>query len=188
MSSVRVNRPARQYHAGSPIQPPSPPGGGADPGRIVAVGSGEDCVVRPFLLCPPLTHDDPLEAYDTLVKEECGSDAQPSPLGLAAAAAVARYRPDKVVEVIPTEDVPPHDSHKLILPQQQRTIPTPRPIGGTPGKMSLTPLHNLYQKSRGGVIPGKVLSHPGSLGQGGLLERGDWPRNPTNTHIHTHTP
>ena len=66
------------------------PSGGEDPGRIVAVGSGGYRVVQPFLIFPPLTQDDPLEAYDMLLKEECGSDAQPSTLGLAAAAVVAR--------------------------------------------------------------------------------------------------
>ena len=73
MYDVRSDRPARQQHAGSPLQPPSPPGGGAYPGRIVAIGSGGDHFVRPFILCPTLTHDDPLEAYDMLVKEERGS-------------------------------------------------------------------------------------------------------------------
>ena len=64
--------------------------GGVDSGWIAAVGSGGDCVVQSFLICTPLMHDNPLEAYDMLVKEERGSDAQPSPLGLAVASAVNR--------------------------------------------------------------------------------------------------
>ena len=90
MSAVRGDRPAWQHNAGSPLQPPSPTRGGEDPGRIVTVGSSGNRFVRPFLLCTPLMHNNPLEAYDMLVKEERGSDAQTSPLGLAAAAAVAR--------------------------------------------------------------------------------------------------
>ena len=90
MSAVRGDCPARQQHAGYPIQPPSPPGEGADPGRIVTVGSSENRFVRPFLLFPPLTHKDPLEVYDMLVKEERGSNDPPSSLGPAVAAAVAR--------------------------------------------------------------------------------------------------
>ena len=89
MSTFCGDRTARQHHAGSPLQPPSPPGGGEDPGRIVTNGSDGDCFVRPFLLCLPLTHDHPMEAYGTLVEEERGSNAQPSPLGLYSAAAVA---------------------------------------------------------------------------------------------------
>ena len=79
MSAVRVDRPARQQHVGSPLQPLSPPGGGADPGWIVTVGSGGDRFVQPFLLFPLLNYDDPLEAYDTLMKKERGSDEQFSP-------------------------------------------------------------------------------------------------------------
>ena len=90
MSSVRGDRPVRQQHAGSLLQPPFLPGVGADPGWIVAVGSGGDHVVQPFLLFPPLTHDDPLEAYYMLMNEERVSDAKPSPIGLTAAADVAR--------------------------------------------------------------------------------------------------
>ena len=89
MSSVHGDCPARQQHAGSPLQPPSLPGVGADPGRIVAVGSGGDRLVQTCLLFPPLTHDNPLEAYDMLMNEDLVSDAQPSPIGLTAAAAVA---------------------------------------------------------------------------------------------------
>ena len=55
----------------------------------VADGRGGDHFVRLFLLCPLLTYDDPLEAYDMLVKEERVSTDQPSPGGLAAAAVVA---------------------------------------------------------------------------------------------------
>ena len=70
--------------------PPPPGRGGADPGRIVTVGSSGNRFVRPFLLFPPLTHNDTLEAYDMLVKEERGSNDPPSSLGPAVAAAVAR--------------------------------------------------------------------------------------------------
>ena len=90
MSAVRGDLPAWQQHAGSRCQPPSPPHGWAIPGRIITVGNSENCFVQPFLLCPPLTHNYPLEAYEMLVKEEHGGDAKPSLLGLAAAAAIAR--------------------------------------------------------------------------------------------------
>ena len=64
-----------------------------------------------------MTHNDLLEAYDMLVKEEHGSDAQPSPLGLASAAAVTHWLPEDFSKVPPIKDVPPHDSHKLIVTQ-----------------------------------------------------------------------
>ena len=57
MSSVRGNHLVRQQHAVFPLQPHYPPGRGADPGRIVTVGSIRNRFVWPFLLCPPLTHD-----------------------------------------------------------------------------------------------------------------------------------
>ena len=79
MSAVRSVCAARQQHAGSSLQPPSLPGGWTDPGRIVAVGSGEDRVVRPFLIFSPLTYNNLLEAYFMLMKEERGSDATPPP-------------------------------------------------------------------------------------------------------------
>ena len=66
MSAVSGDRPAWQQHAGSPL--PLTGEGGADPGRIVTVGSSGNRFVRPFLLFPPLTHNNPLEAYDMLVK------------------------------------------------------------------------------------------------------------------------
>ena len=89
MSAVRGDRPAWRQHAGFPLQPPSRPRGGEDPeGSSPLVAAGISLL--PFLLCPPLTHNDILESYDMLLKEECGINAQTTPLDLAVAADVAR--------------------------------------------------------------------------------------------------
>ena len=69
---------------------PLHPAWGEDPGRIVSGGSSGNRFVRQFLLCTPLTHDDTLETYYMIVKEEHGSNVQPSALSLAAAAAIVR--------------------------------------------------------------------------------------------------
>ena len=69
MSAVCGDRPAFQQHVGSPLQPPSPPHGEAEPGRIVTVASIRNHFVQLFPLFPPLIYNNPLEAYDMLVKE-----------------------------------------------------------------------------------------------------------------------
>ena len=68
--------------------------------------------------------------------------------------------------------------------------PSPPPLnhmGGLLAKFRSHPSTTHISNQRGEWPMKKILAHPGSLGEGGLLERSDWPWNPPkNTRTHTH--
>ena len=77
MSAVRGNRPVRQHHVGSPLKLPSPPGGWADPERIVTVWYQREflCTTVDSFSSPdaPLSFGVILRACERIVCQRCAT-------------------------------------------------------------------------------------------------------------------